>query len=466
MHAVTRARRTSRLGARAIPFGRITIVVQALAALAFVVYLFAGDNVSAPLIHQSYVLKASFEDASGLSGGRDVTIAGVRVGKVTGVRYTGGRAVADLELDDDAQGRVHRDARVAIVPRSALQDQIVEITPGSRGGVLEDGDHITASVTAAPVQLDRVLETLDSDSRAHLQILLRQLRTGLRDRETPLRAALGRLDDAVSSSSQVAGALADRRKLLAGLVTELDTVFTTLGKRGASLRQVITAGRRTLQTAAARDAEVAASIRELPRTLDGMGNALADVRSLAQPLQPALEDLRPAARQLPATLRSLRDFVPSGQGLVDDLGRLVTDGSESAAALRGALRQLGPSSEALREPVAGLHPILTDIDKNKDGIGLLGERFSGVFSTNDANGVILRGLGFFEKLNPANLGAPGASGAELRTLQRKSVRALLKACKDNAVACLARYLIPGLPGAARTVADPLGTAKVRAGGRP
>lgn len=460
-------RRTSRLGVRGIPFGRTTIVVQALAALAFVVYLFASDNVSAPLIHQSYVLKASFDDAGGLNSGREVTIAGVRVGKVSGVRYTDGRAVADLELDDAAEGRVHRDARVAVVPRSALQDLTVEITPGSRGGVLEDGDHITASAAATPVQLDRVLETLDSDSRAHLQILLRQLRIGLRDRETPLREALGRLDDAVSSSSQVADALADRRRLLAALVTELDTVFTTLGKRGESLRQVITAGRETLQTTAARDAEIATSMRELPRTLDGMGDALADVRSLAQPLLPALEDLRPAAKELPATLRSLRDFVPSGQGLVDDLGRLVSDGREPMAGLRGALKELGPSSEALREPVAGLHPILAEIDKNKDGIGLLGERFSGVFSTNDANGVILRGLGFFEKPDPANLGAPGASGAELRSLQRKSVRALLKACKDNAVACLARYLIPGLPGAARTAADPLGRADAKpGGGRP
>ena len=390
----------------------------------------------------------------------------MRVGKVTGVRYSGGRAVAELELDNDADGRVHRDARVAIVPRSALQDHIVEITPGSRGGVLEDGDHIVASATATPVQLDRVLETLDSDSRAQLQILLRQLRTGLRDRETPLRKALGRLDDAVGSSSQVADALADRRELLAALVTELDTVFTTLGERGASLRQVITAGRRTLQTTAERDAEIAASVRELPRTLDGMGDALADVRALAQPLQPALEELRPAAKQLPKTLRSLREFVPSGQGLIDDLGRLVSDGGESTAALRGVLKELGPTSEALREPVAGLHPILAAIDKNKNGIGLLGENFSGIFSTNDANGIILRGLGFFEKPDPANLGVPGATGAELRSLQRKSVRALLKACKDNAIACLARYLIPGLPGAARTAGDTLATAKSKSGGRP
>ena len=81
--------------------------------------------------------------------------------------------------------------------------------------------------------------------------------------------------------------------------------------------------------------------------------------------------------------------------------------------------------------------------------------------------MILRGLGFFEKPDPANLGVPGASGAQLRSLQRKSVRALLKVCKDNAVACLARYLIPGLPGAARTAADPLGTADVKPrGGRP
>ncbi|MCW3013572.1 MAG: hypothetical protein JWO02_664, partial [Solirubrobacterales bacterium] len=124
------------------------------------------------------------------------------------------------------------------------------------------------------------------------------------------------------------------------------------------------------------------------------------------------------------------------------------------ARLRSTLRRLGPTAEQLKTPVAQLQPIVKAIDDRKDGIGLLGERFSGVLSTNDANGAILRGLGFFEAFNPANFGAAGATGARLARVKTDVVRALVATCRqDNPVACLVRYLVPGLPGAVRSIAD-------------
>ncbi len=457
------ARRHSRLGPRSIPYGRLVIALQAILALAFLVYLLRGDHVTVPLIDSTYELQAAFDDAAGLDGtnSNPVTIAGVRVGKVIGMRYEDGRAVATLRLDSAVRERIRGDARARIRPRSALQDNVVEIAPGSKGPALEPGERISAGTEASPVALDRVLETLDADSRAHLQILLGELRVALEGRATPLREALGRLDDVAGSTDRVAAALADRRRLLARLVGELDTVFSTLGRRGDALGTVIASGRRTLETTAARDAELASTIRTLPGTLDALSTALADVRTLSGPLSPALSELRPAARSLPGALAALRRFVPAGQGLVRDLRPLVRDGRAPAASLAQALRALGPTADGLREPVAGLRPIVGEIDRNKDGIGKLGERFSGVFSTNDANGTILRGLGFFEPFNPANVGAPGASGAELRSLKLKSVRALVKACRSNGAACLARHLVPGLPGATRSAEDPLGRLPVR-----
>ncbi len=450
--------RSSRGRPRAIPYGRIVIALQAVLAAAFLVYLLRSDNVTLPIIDSTYELQAAFDDAAGLDGtnGNPVTIAGVRVGKLTRVRYEDGRAIATLQVDSDARERIRSDARARIVPRSALQDNVVEIVPGAGGRVLKAGERIAAGTDASPVQLDRVLETLNSDSRAHLQILLGQLRVALKDRTTPLREALGRLDEAAGSTDRVAAALADRRRLLARLVGEMDTIFATLGRRGDALRSVISSGRETLETTAARDAELASSMRTLPGTLDALSTALADVRALSGPLNPALEELRPAARSLPGALAALRRFVPAGQGLLRDLRPLVRDGRAPAASLSRALRALGPTADGLREPVAGLRPIVGEIDRNKDGIGKLGDRFSGVFSTSDVNGPILRGLGFFEPFNPANVGAPGASGAELRSLKLKSVRALVKACRSNGAACLARHLVPGLPGATRTAQDPLG----------
>ena len=178
---------------------------------------------------------------------------------------------------------------------------------------------------------------------------------------------------------------------------------------------------------------------------------MAEVRRLADPLVPALSDLEPFARHLPAGMRSLRGFLPTARGLLVDLGSLARDGRAPAADLRAAFAALGPASGGLTPSVEKLLPVLRQVDRNKTGVGLLGERFSGVFSTQDSNGPILRGLGFFEEFRPFLLGfEDGIKGAELARAQRMAIKALTLVCKDgNDVACLTRYLVPGLPGAVK-----------------
>lgn len=78
------------------------------------------------------------------------------------------------------------------------------------------------------------------------------------------------------------------------------------------------------------------------------------------------------------------------------------------------LERLGPATAAARRPAEDLGTIVDAVDANKEGIGILGDRFSGVLSTNDANGPILRGLGLLEPFNPEDLGfGPAASGPHL-----------------------------------------------------
>jgi len=110
----------SKRGLPHIPLGRLAIVVQALAAIGFVIYLFHGDHVRLPFQGSGYVVRAAFDDASGLRDQDTVMIAGVRVGQVAQVRYEHGNAVASMRLDDSARGRMRRDARALIEPRSAL----------------------------------------------------------------------------------------------------------------------------------------------------------------------------------------------------------------------------------------------------------------------------------------------------------------------------------------------------------
>jgi hypothetical protein len=168
------------------------------------------------------------------------------------------------------------------------------------------------------------------------------------------------------------------------------------------------------------------------------------------PLEPALARLRPTARALPATLDGLRSAVPDARTLIATLDGLRRDGASGLSAAAAAARSLPRLTGSLTSAARNGETFIRAIDANRDGIGKLGERFSGVLSASDINGIVLRGLGFFENFNPEDFGEAGATGPRLARLKAQAVTALVRTCKqDNAIACLARYLVPGLPGAVR-----------------
>ena len=243
----------------AIPFGRLAIVLQAAAAIAFLLYILDGDGVRFPLSAQPERVEIAFEDAAGLTASNHnrVTIAGVEVGEIKKIRYANGGAIAEAHIDADARDRLRSDARAVIVPRSALNDLSVDLLPGESAQRLPAGARVAPDRAASPVNLDRILETLDSDTRAQIQVLFGNAATGLRGRSTPLRDAVARLGDTSESTARVSAALADRRRLLTRLVGELDTVFATIASRGDNLADLISTGRTTLEATADREALLA-----------------------------------------------------------------------------------------------------------------------------------------------------------------------------------------------------------------
>jgi phospholipid/cholesterol/gamma-HCH transport system substrate-binding protein len=434
------------------PLGRYrwrlgVIAIQLALALAFLGYLLWHEGVRPPLIDQGFTVKVEFADAAGLSSDShaQATVAGVPEGQVEDVRYENGLAVATLRLDGDAEGLVHQGATAQIVSRSALQDLLVDVQPGPADApALGDGDVIPPVRTSSTVGPDRLVGVLDADTRAQVQVLLGQLAAGLKGRSPALQADLSDLASVVDSTGRVTGALAQRRELLARLTRDLDTIFGTLGDRDQQLAGAIDAGQRTVSVTAARDRELAAAMRELPATLTGAGTALNSVDALSKPLEPALTELRPFAHRMSGALQRLRRFLPSGSRLLDDFDNLETHGSGPLKDVSASLRELGPAATGLRSPTDKLLPSLQAIDKNKNGIGEVGDNFSGVFSTNDANGPILRGLGFFEPINPEDL---GFSSGDKQAAAGDAAKALTQVClASNTLACLVRYLVPGLPG--------------------
>ncbi len=160
--------RKDRSGASPVVVGSVVL------ALAVIVTYF-GFTKAIPFRHD-FRLNAVFETANNLKSGSPVRIAGVTVGEVVKIsRYReSDAALVQMELEDTGLP-IHEDATAKIRPRIFLEGNFfVDVKPGSPSAPkLEDDDTPLAMTrTSAPVQLDQILTSLQSDPREDLQHLL------------------------------------------------------------------------------------------------------------------------------------------------------------------------------------------------------------------------------------------------------------------------------------------------------
>ncbi len=125
-------------------------------ALYVVVAVLAGvvvvNTLTDPIDHATDDYHAVFIDAAGLINGSDITIAGVRVGTVSGVRLENGLATVDFDLREDQ--RIPADARAVIRYADQLGARAVAIVPGPGGvGDLPPGSTIPVERTAPALDM-------------------------------------------------------------------------------------------------------------------------------------------------------------------------------------------------------------------------------------------------------------------------------------------------------------------------
>ena len=123
-----------------------------------------------------YKLKAVVSDTSNLGTRSPVRIAGIEVGKVTGVKaLEGGGGEVEMELHEEALP-IHRDAELKVRPRIFLGGNFfVELEPGTPGApVMPDGGMIARDRASVSVQVPDVLAALSADTRRDLQTVVRE----------------------------------------------------------------------------------------------------------------------------------------------------------------------------------------------------------------------------------------------------------------------------------------------------
>ncbi|WP_019928249.1 MlaD family protein [Nocardia sp. BMG111209] len=142
---------------------RQRLIVSLVALVAVLVlgasYLTFGSLQVNPL-HSTYLVRVHLRDSGGLLADRDVTVRGVRVGRVSSVDIGDGGVTATAVIDGGVHIPADSDARV--LGLSAAGEQYLDFVPTqSSGPYLADGAVIGVDRTTTPVTLAQLLGDLN-----------------------------------------------------------------------------------------------------------------------------------------------------------------------------------------------------------------------------------------------------------------------------------------------------------------
>lgn len=388
---MSRRRKSTAFGLSPALIGAVTVLVATVA-----LYITYTANRGLPFV-PTYDIAVTVPDAAALAPGREVRVAGKRIGLIGSVEATPGAEggpVARLELElDRSMVPVRSDTTVRVRPLSPLGAKYLELEPGRHGRPLAAGDELPLANARPTVDMTDAFDLFDARTRRSLQVLYDQLGTGFAGRGTGFNELLADLGPLLEHTEGVAGELSAPPARLDRFVTGAERTATELA--AADLGTLVESADTTAGALDRARGELADAIGESPateaagiRALRAARPALRDAEALVRDLRPGLRVLAPASRDLRAAaiagipaLRGLAALAPPLEDTFEALDRLARDPatSETLDKLTSALRSLRPTLR-FAAPAQTLCNYL----------GLFGRNLSSAFSEGDASGTWMR----------------------------------------------------------------------------
>jgi phospholipid/cholesterol/gamma-HCH transport system substrate-binding protein len=308
--------------------------------------------------------------------GNAVTIAGVKVGEISGETVKDGKALLKLRLDAK-YGHVHPDATLLLRPKTALKDMVAELDPGRSGAELQDGDTLGVASTQPDVNLDEILAGLDGDTRAALVALLQGAGTAL-DGEggKELASTFKRFEPLSRHAAEASKLVAQRRVKLRRVMGNLSLLAQELGERDKDLGQFVSANAAVFRHFSAQNDNLGQALELLPGTLQKTDGALGKLDDLGATLKTGLKDLQPTAKALGPTLKQIRPFVTDSAPVIENSIRpFAREAQPAAAKLVPAARGLAKATPHLDTLTKMLNNLLDELAHDPPGNGVHGNSY-------------------------------------------------------------------------------------------
>ena len=383
------------------------IVGLAVVALAVAGYVLAHQRMRFPLIQKApYELKAEFSTAQAVTPGQGQTVrvSGVRIGDVSKVDLSEGRAIVTMEVDPQYKDIVHTDASALLRPKTGLKDMFVELNPGTRSApVAKAGYTIPVKNTLPDINADEVYSALDSDTRDYLRLLISGAGEGLHKRGGDLQEVFRRFEPTHKDLQRVNGAVAQRHRNLRRLVHSLEALNAELAGKDDQLAALVDSSSKVFGTFAAEQQNVGRAVADLPGALRQTTDTLGKVERFARALRPTADDLRAPVKALDRANAQVKPLAEEATPTVrEQIRPFVRDARPLVRSVKAPATDLAASTPDLTSTFTTLNHFLNLAGYNENGrqgpavagrdegylfwLAWLQHNGAALFSSSDANG--------------------------------------------------------------------------------
>ncbi len=361
-------------GARRAAVGGLALVV----GLVFALLLIGSAD--------TYEAKAVLEHADGLVEGGEVQAGGLKIGEVTRIDLNDeGFPLITMEIDEDFRITDGGRADLRLFSLSGEINRFIDLELG-KGAPLPDGAVLSRATTAAPEELDQVLETLDRETRADVRSLFESLDAATTGRGPDIEAALSTSAKALSELAGVVGQVNADTEALRTFVVKGRQVVSALAEDPSALGGTIDELAVLARTTAQQQDALREGLQRLPSglaepriALSRLRAAIPNLRSLVRVSRPTVRELVPFSRRLRPALDRARPAIASAQGLIDK-------GPADLERLRPLLEDLRPALPELSRALVGVGPLTDDLRTRLPDVFGFFANWADFTASYDANG--------------------------------------------------------------------------------
>jgi phospholipid/cholesterol/gamma-HCH transport system substrate-binding protein len=312
-----------------VELGRGSPIRYAIVLLLIVIVaVYFGFTKHIPFKH-GFRLNAQFASAINIKSKSPVRIAGVNVGKVTSIQREGSTALVKMEIESRGLP-LHSDATVKIRPRIFLEGNwFVELQPGSPSTkAISSGATLPSTQTSDPVQLDQVLDALNTDTRKNLQDFLIGYGDGLtrkpskaddaeQDPEVRGINAAEALNKTYHRAASAERGVAIINQAIGGtephdlskLVASIGKVTSALNVHEQQLGELIGNFNSFFRSFANQASSLRAAVAVLPSSLQGIDHGLRELDAAFPATKAFATDILPGVRNTPQTVTATLPWI-------------------------------------------------------------------------------------------------------------------------------------------------------------